>query len=384
MKKPIAPTTFCGLLCALFLAVGPAWGLERGAILYHSSKDDVIYGRDAALELPCSPLDIPFRSMKSGHVGLYIGKIDGKDRIIHAVTPVVEETDSRNFITQDDLDDGCKYMGAKVPSNYADPAAWPEERKEQLILIAKEQVGARYDLQFRHQKGPYDDRFTCVGLVEYIFEQVDYDITPSGYYKSGAGGRTYTQVYNCDSSAWLDWEGENTFTETVEFSKFEHPLADALNVGMIHEGDRYLFFPYTQYLQTTTISAATDIPVSGGSGKDGGDDDDDSGCFIATAAYGSSLHPHVGMLRALRDRYLLSFAPGRLFVAAYYRFSPPLADYISRHDTLKTAARILLLPLLALSCLILHVGPVVTLALLVALLALPVAFSWRRRSRLNI
>ena len=69
-----------------------------------------------------------------------------------------------------------------------------------------------------------------------------------------------------------------------------------------------------------------------------------SGCFIATAAYGSYLHPKVALLRAFRDHYLLSNPPGRLFVALYYRLSPPIADLIARHSVLRGATRLLLAP----------------------------------------
>ena len=364
MKKNIYPAFFGTVIVILFLMSSVASGLERGAILYHSSKNDSIYGRAPELLLPESIGQIAFREMKSGHVGLYIGN----NRIIHAVMPAVEETDSNNFVRQSDLDDGCKYIGAKVPVNYNNAAAWPEIKKDQLILLAKEQVGAKYDLQFRHQKGPYDDGFTCVGLVEYLFEQVGYDITPSGYYKGGPGGFTYTEIYNSESTLWQDWPGYNTFSQTVEFSKFEHPLASTLNVGMIHEGDRYMFFPYTQYLQTTTMAVATDIPVSGGSGSE--DNNKGVKCFIATAAYGSYLHPHVQIFKTLRDRCLLSSKPGRAFVSAYYRYSPPIADFISRHDTLKAVVRVALLPLLGLSLLILSIGAVPTLLTFTGLLLL--------------
>ncbi|MDX1252485.1 MAG: DUF11 domain-containing protein [Gammaproteobacteria bacterium] len=67
-------------------------------------------------------------------------------------------------------------------------------------------------------------------------------------------------------------------------------------------------------------------------------------CFIATAAYGSFLDPHVQALRDFRDRYLLTNAPGRAFVAWYYEHSPPLAAFIARHDSLRATARAVLTP----------------------------------------
>jgi len=71
-----------------------------------------------------------------------------------------------------------------------------------------------------------------------------------------------------------------------------------------------------------------------------------SGCFIATAAYGSYLHPKVALLRAFRDDYLLTNPPGRLFVALYYRLSPPIADLIGRHEPLREVTRLLLVPVI--------------------------------------
>ena len=68
-------------------------------------------------------------------------------------------------------------------------------------------------------------------------------------------------------------------------------------------------------------------------------------CFIATAAYGSPLEPHVTALREFRDRYLQRTAPGRAFIRFYYRHSPPVAAVIAEHAWLRSLVRMLLTPL---------------------------------------
>ena len=72
------------------------------------------------------------------------------------------------------------------------------------------------------------------------------------------------------------------------------------------------------------------------------------GCFIATAAYGSYLDPHVQALRDFRDQHLLTNALGSAFVAFYYSNSPPIANYIAQHDLLRAIARYLLTPVVLL------------------------------------
>jgi len=67
-------------------------------------------------------------------------------------------------------------------------------------------------------------------------------------------------------------------------------------------------------------------------------------CFIATAAYGSKMDPHVVSLRRFRDNVLLRIGPGRAFVEAYYRYSPPLAAYIAERDALRAVVRAALWP----------------------------------------
>lgn len=91
---------------------------------------------------------------------------------------------------------------------------------------------------------------------------------------------------------------------------------------------------------TTTITvSAPPAGDSGGGGGGGG-----GGCFIATAAYGSYLDPHVQTLRAFRDNVLLYSSWGRAFVDFYYKWSPPAARFIADRPLLKGATRLALTP----------------------------------------
>ncbi len=100
---------------------------------------------------------------------------------------------------------------------------------------------------------------------------------------------------------------------------------------------------------------------------------DESGCFIATAAYGSLMEPHVKILRAFRDRFLAASRTGKGFLNLYYRYSPPIAHFIKKHDSVRFVVRWSLLPLVGVSWLYLFVGPVsatLTLGLLAGLMIL--------------
>lgn len=68
------------------------------------------------------------------------------------------------------------------------------------------------------------------------------------------------------------------------------------------------------------------------------------GCFIATAAYGSYLAPEVKTLRDFRDSHLLTNALGRALVGQYYRYSPPMAEYISHRPAARAVVRAALTP----------------------------------------
>lgn len=114
-----------------------------------------------------------------------------------------------------------------------------------------------------------------------------------------------------------------------------------LNVDGLHPNtEGYRVMGETWYQTMAGILWPT--PESGDEGGGGGGG---GGCFIATAAFGSPLESHVRELQRFRDTVLLNSRVGTAFVRWYYTCSPPLAEFISRHDVLRRLIRWLLVPL---------------------------------------
>ena len=92
---------------------------------------------------------------------------------------------------------------------------------------------------------------------------------------------------------------------------------------------------------------AEDVESEPGAGTSGGEG---GGCLIATAAYGTELAPQVQALREYRDETLLATGPGSAFMsafsAAYYAFSPHVADLEREHPALRHAVAALAAPML--------------------------------------
>ena len=67
-------------------------------------------------------------------------------------------------------------------------------------------------------------------------------------------------------------------------------------------------------------------------------------CFVATAAYGSSLANDVTMLRQFRDAMLANTVLGQLAVETYYTFGPVVSGVVGESDLLRATARAALAP----------------------------------------
>ena len=131
----------------------------------------------------------------------------------------------------------------------------------------------------------------------------------------------------------------------------------------------YIYSDTTPYLEQT----------SGGGSTSDGDDGGGGGCFIATAAFGSPMQPYVKILRKFRDRYLLESSVGKALVNLYYKYSPPMAGFITNHGNLRAMVRIFLLPVVGMSWVALEIGPVSTIALLLFFCSGIIALLWCRR-----
>jgi hypothetical protein len=99
-----------------------------------------------------------------------------------------------------------------------------------------------------------------------------------------------------------------------------------------------------QFGEATSTKILTDVRKCVICGETGSYNDympDMGGCFIATAAYGSSLAPQLDVLRSFRDKCL-----PKQVTNTYYFLSPPIADYIRDKVHLRLGVRVALKPIL--------------------------------------
>jgi len=79
--------------------------------------------------------------------------------------------------------------------------------------------------------------------------------------------------------------------------------------------------------------------------------DPDSGCLIATAAYGTELAPQVQLLREIRDNTLFSTSSGTAFMGGfntlYYSFAPTVADWERENPMFKEIVKTTITPMLS-------------------------------------
>jgi len=160
----------------------------------------------------------------------------------------------------------------------------------------------------------------------------------------------------------------------------ESPASNEVNFvvtnGTVAAGGSSGSTPPTTSADAASSAGGASADAGGGGGGGGG-----GGCFIATAAFGSYMDPHVKVLRSFRDVCLQTTAPGRAFVRWYYSVSPPIADTIRGSETLRAGVRLALIPLIGFSYLCLFVGLVPAAVATALFFILLIGLGSRRFSR---
>lgn len=236
--------------------------LEPGTLLYRTSSEGKIYGKNADYLMESS-YGVA-NKVNSGHVGIYVGKIDGLDYVVEALGDGIVKTPAAFFVN---LEEGEEFLGAKIPY-----LASPWQRAK-AVSIAKSlaERDLAYDINFREQKGPLSGQWTCVGLAEKIYESAN------ALYPERLSALEYDQekyAVDITKDAFDNFSVYNSqgdvFSTIFEFSKINRqkntilpaPELIGYNAGKEVAGERYIFLPYTQFLQNSLKEQKLDIELS--------------------------------------------------------------------------------------------------------------------------
>jgi len=246
----------------LSFAIGTtARAMPLGTLLYRTSSNGNLYAYNSS-ELVTVKNKI-LTNIYTGHVAMYVGQENGIDYIVEAMPNGIIKVPAKYFLNSKN---GEKLIGAKIPKNIS-PA-----QQLKVVELAKSLASSNlaYDFDFKKQKGPGSGEWICVGLTEKLYEsanisnpldikQLQYnpekyavDITPDGF-------DNYSEVN----------KNKDCFSKDFEFSKISAntstliPLPEILgfSAGLEKDGQRYFFFPLTQYYQNTLKDVEVDIQL---------------------------------------------------------------------------------------------------------------------------
>ena len=168
-----------------------------------------------------------------------------------------------------------------------------------------------------------------------------------------AGYEIYYGTFSGDYSlAVQDYADQGSSPVTVPIGDLGDPNNPAYTLTGLDDNETYYFVATayddqgfeSDYSNEVTLPGGMDplpnAPIVPGTTPMNDTTPGGGGCFIATAAYGSCIAKEVVALRKFRDH---KNSLGRSF-EFYYEISPLIAYYTGEHETLRTAARLALTP----------------------------------------
>jgi subtilisin family serine protease len=234
---------------------------------------------------------------------------------------------------------------------------------QNYITIASQQ-GTRIN-NCRAVENPYPDEAPSVvvfpyGFFEFTIENVGKGnaTTVNLYLPSGMTSHTYYKFGPTPSDGtdhWYEFLYDCRTGAKINANVISLHFVDGLVGDDVAIADGMVMDVGGPGVTTETDGGGITPPPADGGG---------SGCFIATAAYGSPIARQVTILREFRDRFLLTNSIGKAFVSFYYTYSPPVADFIAKHANVKVFVRFGLLPVVGMSWVVLKLGVGATLALM--------------------
>ncbi len=253
--------TLAIIFCAVFFVAKTAKAMPIGTLLYRTSGNGQMYGynnKELLEEIEFFKDDKLFQSFRinCGHVGIYAGIIDGEHKILEAVNNGIQLTPAKHFINTNNNE---KLVGAKIPVDYNGEY---KNNVDNAIKFFKDKK-LEYDFSLEEQKGPENRQWICVGLTEKIYESAniskirsieDLEYNPNNYaIDITSDGYDTETMYNKDR--------KDIFSKTKEFSKIERRDWEKVDywLGSIKNEQRFVFLPYTQFVQTSLKDVEIDI-----------------------------------------------------------------------------------------------------------------------------
>jgi hypothetical protein len=278
-----------------------------------------------------------------------------ENRIGKVTFPILQEAFNSEQI-QFALSRIIKEAGVDITGEIADEIA-SKILDELTNALSLEQAEAKSPVELR----AYDSEGNLVGLIN---GQVEHKITRS-IYNSGTITILFTSgsyKYQVSGTGEGSYGLELTRTEGEQstiFTATDIPITS----GAVHQYNIDDWDALAEGDEAVTVDVDSDgdgiidYTFTSDSELTGDEFLPRSGCFIATAAYGTPMAEEIQILHEFRDEYLLTNPLGKGLVEFYYMVSPPIAKFINEHPSLKPVVRAGLLPAVAMSTIAINTTP---------------------------